>query len=102
MTYTYFEPGPYQFVTTDLTHNLIGDLLRRTGLVGVVRFVAAVAFSGRDGLKAWRYHVDARAAGLALGCVAALAGILAKGMVESLFEKYRLATLMGLLFGIVR
>lgn len=62
-------------------------------------FLLAVGFSLGDGLRAWRRHADGGAAALALGCVAVVAGLLAKGMVESLFEKFRLATLLGLLLG---
>jgi O-antigen ligase len=100
-TYRYYEPGKYKIVSTDLTHNIIGDLLLRTGLVGAALFLLALGATLREGLRAWRDHTDQTAAAFALGCVAVVAGLLAKGMVESLFEKFRLATLLGLLLGVL-
>jgi O-antigen ligase len=100
-TYYYFEPSRYRYVETNLTHNIIGDLLLRTGAVGVVLFLLALGSTLREGFRAWRAHVDETAAALALGCLAVVTGLLAKGMVESLFEKFRLATLLGLLLGIM-
>jgi hypothetical protein len=67
-------------------------LLFLTGLAGI--------FSG--GWSAWRRHPDLVVAALGLAAVAAVAGILGKGMVESIFEKYRLATLLGLFLGAAR
>jgi hypothetical protein len=39
---------------------------------------------------------------LALALVAVVVGFVAKGMVESIFEKYRLATMLGLSLGLLR
>jgi cation transporter-like permease len=39
---------------------------------------------------------------LALALVAVVVGFVAKGMVESIFEKYRLATMLGLSLGMLR
>jgi hypothetical protein len=39
---------------------------------------------------------------LALGLVAAVVGLIAKGQVESIFENYRLATVLGLTLGMLR
>ena len=38
---------------------------------------------------------------MALACTAALFGLIAKGMVESIFEKFRLAVFLGFLVGVV-
>ena len=82
-------------------HNVFVDLYVRRGLVGVALFVEAMACSLWDALRTWRRHHDRRIAVFAGACGAALAGLLAKGMVESVFEKFRLATLMGLLIGAI-
>jgi hypothetical protein len=37
----------------------------------------------------------------ALACTALVLGLVAKGLVESIFEKYRLAILVGLLLGMM-
>lgn len=82
-------------------HNVVIDLLVRRGLVGVALFVVAVGLTLRDALAIWRHHLDRRVAVFCGACGAAIAGLLAKSMVESLFEKFRLATLLGLLIGAV-
>ena len=40
-TISFFDVGPRQFVTSYLTHNILTDLLLRTGLVGLLLFLAA-------------------------------------------------------------
>jgi O-antigen ligase len=97
--YDYYSPGYFQFFRTDLTHNVLGDLMLRTGLVGVALFLAAIWASLADALLAWRRSLDSRVAALGLACFGALTGMVAKGMVESLFEKYRLAIVIGVLVG---
>lgn len=82
-------------------HNIAVDLLVRRGIVGLVLFVVAVAMTLSDAFLAWRRLSDRYLAVLAFSCGAALVGLLAKGMVESLFEKFRLATLMGLVIGVL-
>jgi O-antigen ligase len=101
-TYTYFEPGPNLYVQTDLTENIGLDLWLRTGLIGLGLFVVALVVSLVNGLSAWRLHPDRMVAVLALGLVAAVVGLIAKGQVESIFENYRLATLLGLTLGMLR
>ncbi|HLI73126.1 MAG TPA: O-antigen ligase family protein [Acidimicrobiales bacterium] len=101
-TYSYFEPGPNQFVMTDLTENLGLDLWLRTGLIGLALFLVALVVSIANGLTAWRLHPDRMVAVLALGLVAGVIGLFAKGMVESIFENYRLATVLGLTLGMLR
>jgi O-antigen ligase len=97
----YFEPGSFQFVRTEVTHNLPLDILLRAGIVGLLLFVAAVASSLIRGLRAWRMQEDDLLAAMVLGALAAVAGILAKAGVESVFEAYRLAVLLALMLGIV-
>lgn len=99
-TYEYYSPGFYQFMSTDLTHNIALDLLVRTGIVGLALFLLAVATSVRDSIRAVVSEVDARVAAFAMACVAAFIGLFAKGMFESIFEKYRLAVLLGVLVGV--
>lgn len=82
-------------------HNILIDLLVRRGAIGVVLFVVAVGFTMRDAVAIWRHHLDRRIAVFAAGCGATLAGLLAKGLVESLFEKFRLVTLFGVLIGAI-
>jgi O-antigen ligase/polysaccharide polymerase Wzy-like membrane protein len=98
--YTFYDPGPQQFLTTNLTHDIVTDLLLRTGAFGLLLFLAAVVGTVASGLGAWRRSVDDAVAAVALAGTAALVGLLAKGLVESIFEKYRLAALLGLLVGV--
>ena len=99
-TYSYYDPGPRQFAVTNLTHNIGTDLLLRTGVFGLALFLASVISSLSAGIAVWRrYPGEAAVAAFALAAVADLAGLMAKGMAESLFEKYRLAAFMGLLAG---
>ena len=100
-TYTHYDPGHREFFTTNLTHNIVGDLLLRTGVIGVLLFSIAMLLAVSDGWTAWRRQQDDLAAALALASVAIIAGLLARGMVESLFEKFRLATLLGITLGII-
>jgi O-antigen ligase len=101
MTYTHFDAGHKTFFETNYTHNIFGDLLMRTGAIGLFLFALATMLALLDGLAAWRRHPNDVAAVLALAAVAIISGLLARGMVESLFEKYRLATMLGIVLGIV-
>ena len=100
-TYQHFDLGAQTIVATDITHNIGLDLLMRTGLIGLSFFLAACLLTVRDGLRLWRNHHDRMIAALAVACTAGMLGLLAKGMVESILEKYRLAMLLGFLVGIV-
>jgi hypothetical protein len=82
-------------------HNILVDVLVRSGMVGIVLFLASVGLSLRDGVFAWRRHQNRAIATLSLALTSVMVGLLAKGMVESIFEKFRLATLLGLLLGLV-
>ncbi len=99
--YTYYDPGNLVFKQIDLTHNILGDLLLRAGAVGLALFVLALCFSSVGLLRAWWTQGDDRAAAFALGTGAVVAGLIGKGMAESIFEKYRLAVVLGLTIGVM-
>lgn len=101
-TYSYWEPGYKRFLVVNITHNILTDVLLRMGLVGLLLFLCATALSLRDGVRAWLRHHSQVGAALALGCTAVVVGLLAKGLVESIFEKYRMATLLGIMLGMMR
>lgn len=82
-------------------HNIAVDLLVRRGVVGLVLFAVAMTLTLSDAFLAWRRSANRYIAVFGFACGTALVGLLAKGMVESLFEKFRLATLMGLLIGAI-
>lgn len=100
--WVYFKPGPNEFATGSAAHNIALDLLVRMGVVGIALFLLAVALSIAGGVRAWRLHPDPHIAALAAGATAALVGLLAKGMVESIFENYRVAVVLGVVLGIAR
>jgi O-antigen ligase len=102
LEFSFFEPGPNDFTMTDVTENIGIDLWLRAGLIGLGLFVLALALSVFDGFVAWRLHPDRMVAVLALALLAVVVGFVAKGMVESIFEKYRLATMLGLSLGMLR
>ncbi len=102
LEYSYWSPGPNVEVTSALTEDIYLDLWLRTGLVGAGLFVLAILVSLGDGLQVWRHHQDRMVSVLALALVAAVFGILVKGGFESILEKYRLATMLGLLLGMLR
>jgi hypothetical protein len=99
--FVYYEPGFQEFQQFDSVHNIGGDLLLRTGGIGLLLFLAALATTTAGGLFAWRRSDDDVISAIAIALVAATGGLLAKGMVEDLFEKYRLAALLALLFGML-
>jgi len=80
-------------------HNIAYDLVTRSGMVGLALFALAVAIAAREGHLAWRRHADGRVAALAVACLIGAVSLLAKGMFEDIFEKHRLATLLGMLLG---
>jgi O-antigen ligase len=101
--YTYFswDPGYFRFRENFLTHNIAGDLLLRMGAVGLVLFLIPVLMALGLALRGWRTLLDPRLAAIALGSAAAVTGLLAKGLFESIFEKYRLSIMLFLLIGTV-
>ena len=82
-------------------HNIGFDLIVRSGLVGAALFGCFLLLFVRDAWKAWRGSTQSRDAALALAAVAVAAGFVAKGAVESVLEKGKLATAVGLACGVV-
>jgi O-antigen ligase len=98
--YSFYDPGPAMFVNTNLTHNIVTDLLLRTGAFGLLLFFASITATVAAGLGVWRRSANDAIAAVALAATAGILGLFAKGLVESIFEKYRLAALLGLLVGV--
>jgi O-Antigen ligase len=98
--YTYWDPGYFRFKETNLTHNIAGDLLLRTGAVGLLLFLVPVGLTLAAGLRGLLTAQHRGTAALAIGAIAAAAGMLARGGVESIFEKFRLAMFLAVLLGI--
>jgi len=68
----------------------------------LIIFLLALTASIVNGITTWRLHTDPVVAALALALLAVVIGVVTKGMVESIFEKYREATLFGLTLGMLR
>jgi hypothetical protein len=68
----------------------------------LVLFLLALVPALVNGITTWRLHADPAVAALALALVAVVIGLVTKGAVESIFEKYREATLLGLSLGMLR
>lgn len=101
-TITYYATGQNEYRDSPIAHNIGADLLIRSGAVGLVLFLLPVTLTVVGGFRVWRYHPDDLVAGFALVCCALVLGLIGKGMVESIFEKYRLAVALGLLLGMLR
>jgi hypothetical protein len=80
-------------------HNIVYDIGIRSGLFGIGLAAIALFASLADALRIWRGHDDAVIAAFAMGCAAALIGLVAKGLVESILENFRLAATLGMLLG---
>ena len=100
--FQYYESGKRSVITIAYAHNIALDLLLRLGLVGLVMFIAALAYSLVDGVNAWRRHPDPVVAALALAIIAVLAGLLATAFLEPFLDEYRLATVFGVSLGMLR
>lgn len=101
-TITYYATGENEYRRSPIAHNIAADLAIRSGVIGLALFTVPVALTIAAGLRTWRYHADDLVAGFALVCCALVLGLLGKGMVESIFEKYRLAVALGLFLGMAR
>ena len=104
LEHTYFKPGIWftgEFQQANVFDNTILDLLVRSGVVGLLLFSLAIGFTIRDAWRVWVGHHDRRVAAFGLAAVAFLVGMLAKGAVESIFEKSTLACALGLVIGAV-
>jgi len=100
--YSYYNPGSYMEMMSDLTEDIYTDLWLRTGIIGLGLFVVAVLVSLGDGWRVWRRHEDRMVAVFAVALMAVVLGLLVKGGFESDFENYGLATILGLFFGMLR
>jgi O-antigen ligase len=100
-TYATWDPGYFKFRVNFLTHNIVGDLLLRMGVIGLVFFLIPVVLALGLALRGWRGLVDPRLAAISLGAAAAATGLLAKGLFESIFEKYRLSIVLAMLIGVI-
>jgi O-antigen ligase len=97
--YVHFEEGFQEFWVQDITHNVVLDIALRMGLVGVAAFLLAMAATLGAGWGSLR-QLEPRTAALQAAVIGALAGLLSRGMVESILEKHRLAVLLGALVGL--
>jgi O-antigen ligase len=82
-------------------HNIVYDIGIRSGLLGIGLAAVALLASLADALRIWRGHDDPVIAAFAMACAAALIGLLAKGLVESILENFRLAATLGMLLGCI-
>jgi hypothetical protein len=98
---TILDEGADDLVAIGDFHDILLDLSVRTGLVGLGLFVLAVAMTLRSAMTRWRDLANDVRAALVLAAGAALGGLLVKGLFETVFQKFRLAVLLGLLVGIV-
>lgn len=98
-TARHYEEGAREVVESDIRHNIGLDLMGRLGLLGFLLGVGAVVALSLEAVDVWRRDADNLVAALAIGGLAMTGGILAKGMVESVFEKDRLAVLIGVGLG---
>lgn len=99
--FVHYEVGLSSFIVQDISHDIALDILLRSGAVGLLLFAAGtVASLGTAGSEVRRQRDD-RLAALCLGAGAVVVGMLAKGAVESILDKYRLALVLGLLLGTI-
>jgi O-antigen ligase len=102
--FTSFRPGidgVGVYARSNVFDNSYLDLLVRTGLLGVALFLIAMILSLRDAWLVWTRHPDPVVAILGLAVFAFFAGMLAKGVVESVLDKAVLSTLFGIAAGVV-
>ena len=99
--FAYYEPGFKEFQVFDSVHNIGGDLLLRSGAIGLGLFLAALIATVVGALSVARRAVEDVAAAVSVALLAGAAGLLAKGMVEDLFEKYRLISMLTLVLGLM-
>lgn len=98
--FDHFEVGPNRIWRQDISHNIVLDVAMRSGLIGAAALVLALVVSLLSGAGV-AIRGRPMTAALALAATAALAGLVTKGMVESIFEKHRLALLLGLVLGVL-
>jgi O-antigen ligase len=94
------EGAPLFYVHNDLTHDIFLDILLRAGIVGLFFMVLALFSTAWAGLRAAYHHTSARIGALGLASTAIVVEMMTRGAVESIFEKERLAVLLGLTVGL--
>jgi hypothetical protein len=82
-------------------HNIAVDMSVRTGFTGLALLLTAVAVTFVDAAQRWSRLARDVHAGFVLAATTALSGLLVKGLFETIFQKYRLAVLLGLLLGVI-
>jgi O-antigen ligase len=82
-------------------HDIAIDLTVTTGLAGFGLFLLALAASLGSAFATWRNARDSAYAAAALAAGIVLVQLVAKGLVESVTQKYRLALVFGLFIGVI-
>ena len=82
-------------------HNIAIDLGVTTGFAGIALFGLALLGSLWDSFTVWRGARDPAIAAVALASGILLTQLVAKGLFESVTQKYRLALIFGLFIGLV-
>ena len=94
------EDAPAVVQNNDLTHDIFLDMLLRTGMVGLFFLLVAITSTAVAGLRAVYRHVSPRIGALGVAGTALVLEMVTRGAVESIFEKERLAILVGVAVGI--
>jgi O-antigen ligase len=100
-TFVHYDVGTGTFIDYDITNNIALDLLVRTGAVGLVLFVSALAGTLAGAWRVWRRASSDTVSLVAAMTGAVLVGFIAKGMVESVLNEFHLTPLLGFLAGLV-
>jgi O-antigen ligase len=82
-------------------HDIAIDLTVTTGLAGFGLFLLALGSSLGSAFGTWRNARDSAYAAAALAAGIVLVQLVAKGLVESVTQKYRLALVFGLFVGVI-
>ncbi len=82
-------------------HNIAVDAAVRTGVPGLLLLALALTVTALAAARRWAGLARSAHAGLVLAAGAALSGLVLKGMFETIFQKYRLAVVLGLLLGLI-
>jgi O-antigen ligase len=99
--FEFYAPGQFEVQRSRLSHNIWLDLGVRTGAVGIALFALALILTLGEGIATWARASNALIAATALALVAAVVSLIAKGMFESIFEKYRLMAFLGVVLGVL-
>ena len=94
------EDAPAIVQNNDLTHDIFLDALLRSGMVGLFFLLIALTSTAVAGLRAVYRHLSPRIGALGVAGTAVLLEMIVRGAVESIFEKERLAILLGVAIGI--